>query len=122
MKDLNLHTLLNTRRNPLRSGEKHPYQVLKEDFYEMVRHREMGFDELGLAIYLRGKACRFGNPFRLANQIIYEELKTTKRIFLPLRRKLKLKGIIKYNSGDGKGHWTQYTMIDSVMVHKRDRQ
>ena len=90
MKDKTLDSILrNTpRRNTLRNGERNPYQVIKEDIYEMVRRRDMGFDEFGLAIYLRGKACRYGNPFKLTNHTIYDELGTTRRIVTPLKAKL----------------------------------
>ncbi len=123
MNEKDIKKLFNvSHRNPLRSGEKSPYQVLKEDFYEMIRQREMTFAEFGLAIYLRGKACRFGNPFFLSNETIFNELRTTKRIFLPLRKKLRIKGVIKYNVGCGIGKITQYSMMDSVMIHKRDKR
>lgn len=121
MKDIDLSKLINTRRNPNRSGEKNPYQVIREDFYEIMRRRELSLKELGFAIYLRGKACRYTNPFKLADKTIFTELGTTRRIVDPIRRSLQLKGVIKYNSGLGTGHWTEYTMIDSVMIHKRDR-
>lgn len=107
--------------NPKKSGHKNPYQVIKEDLYEMVRRRKMTLQELALAIYLRGKSCRFGNPFKLNNSTIYKELATTKRIVTPLKEKLQLKGVIKFNSGNGTGNWTEYTMIDSMMVHQRDK-
>ena len=119
MRDLLRTTLIHT--NPKRSGHKAPYQVIKEDIYEMARRRNMSLEELMLSIYLRGKSCRYGNPFKLTNTTIYHELNTTKRIITPLKKSLQTKGILKYNKGDGKGHWTEYIMLDSVMIHSRDK-
>ncbi len=121
-KDLNKILSQANRGSRLRSGSKEPYQVLREDFYELIRRRKLGLDECALAIYLRGKACQYSNPFRLANKTIYHELGTTRRIIDPLKHKLQIKGVIKYNSGLGTGNWTIYTMLDSVMVHKRDKK
>ena len=74
-------------------------------------------DEFGLAVYLRGKARRFGNPFRLSNKTIYYELASTREIVDKVKSRLQIKGIIKYNAGIGKT-WTEYTMLDSVMIPK----
>ena len=95
---------------------------LREDFYEIIQRRKLSLSECGLCIYLRGKSCRFGNPFKLANKTLYKELNTTRRIVDPLKASLQLKGVIKYNSGIGTGNHTEYTMLDSVMIHKRDKK
>ena len=112
--------LLKYKDNPIRSGSRNPYQVIKEDIYGMARRRQMKLDELMFAVYLRGKSCRYGNPFRLANTTIYNDLATTRKITDKLKARLQLKGVIKYNSGLGT-KWTEYTMLDSVMVHKNHR-
>ncbi len=127
MKDRGFDNVLNsfqaaTRNNSKKTGHKEPYQILYESFYDIIKRRKLTFAEWGFAIYLRGKSCRYTNPFKLADNTIYDELGTTRRIIDPLKRKLQLKGIIKYNSGKGAGNWTEYTMIDSTMIHKRDKK
>ena len=107
--------------NPNRNGEKHPYHVIKEDIYEMGRRRKMKLDELMFAVYLRGKGCRFGNPFKLSNATLVQELGQSEWIIRKLRATLQLKGIIKYNEGTGK-RWTEYSMLDTVMIHQNHKQ
>ena len=104
-----------TLRNARRTGSKEPYHVLKEDFYDMVKRRQLKISEVGFSIYLKGKAKRFGNPFKLADKTIYEELGTTRKVISKLKARLQLKGIIKYNAGIGKV-WTEYTLLDSIML------
>jgi len=99
------------------------YQVLKENFYEVCRRRELKLDEVALAIYLRGKYCFFRAPvFYLSDKQIYEELNTSRRVLDKVRKRLQIKGLIKYNPGDGRGNTTSYTMIDSVMAPYLDKK
>ena len=122
MKGNNLDGILSSFKraslhNSKRTGNKEPYQVIKENIYEMARLRKMRLDELMFAVYLRGKSCRYGNPFKLNNSAIYYELATTREIVDKIKARLQLKGVIKYAAGTGKA-WTEYTMIDSVLIHK----
>lgn len=99
------------------------YQVLKESFYEVCRRRKLKLDEIALAVYLRGKYCFFRTPvFYLPDKQIYEELNTTRRVLDKVRKRLQVKGLIKYNPGDGRGNTTNYTMIDSVMAPYLDKK
>ena len=117
-KDFN-HALNNlkgiVKHNRRRTGHKDPYQVLKEDIYEITKRRELKMDEFGLAVYLRGKAKRYGNPFKLKNNTITGELNQSEWIIRKIRARLQIKGLIKYNIGIGKA-WTEYTMLDSLML------
>lgn len=97
------------------------YQRLPEDFYEIIRRRKLRVDQVGFAIYLRGKSCRFGNPFKLSNSIICYELNITEKVLRRLRDTLQTKGILKYDSGIGK-KYTIYSMIDSLMIQSRGTQ
>lgn len=101
------------------------FQYLRnEDFYEIIRRRRLKLDEVGLAIYLRGKYCYKGiNPFPLSNPYICNELGITKKVLTKLRRKLQLKGVIKFDSYEGRGHITLYTMLDTIMMpDRKDRK
>lgn len=95
------------------------YQKLYEDIYDMMKRRKIGWCELGFAIYLRGKALRFGNPFFMSNSDVCIETGTTDKIIRPLRNSLQVKGIIKFDLGNGKRHPTTYYMLDSVMTPQR---
>jgi hypothetical protein len=95
------------------------YQKLHEDIYDMMKRRKMGWCELGFAIYLRGKALRFGNPFFVSNNGIILETGTSEFILRRLRDLLQVKGVIKYDIGNGKRHPTTYYMLDSVMIPQR---
>lgn len=99
------------------------YQVLKEGFYDVCRRRKLKLDEVALAIYLRGKYCFFRTPvFYLPDKQIYKELNTTRRVLDKVRKRLQVKGLIKYDPGDGRGNTTGYTMIDSVMAPYLDKK
>jgi len=115
MDQQDLAKLFKYKPNPRRSGHKEPYHILKEDIYEMARRRKMRLDELMLAVYLRGKAKRYGNPFKLSNGTITHELAQSEWIIRKVRARLQTKGLIKYNVGTGK-LWTEYHMLDTVML------
>ena len=101
----------------IKAGNVNGYQVLKEDFYVTCKKVNLRLDDIALAVYLRGKSCRFGNPFRLNNSTICKELNTTERILRRIRKRLQDKSLIRFNQGDGK-IYTEYTMLDIVMVPK----
>jgi hypothetical protein len=82
----------------------------------MLQRRNMKLDELALAIYLRGKSGRFGNPYPQADKYTCKELNISKKILRKLRRKLQEKGVIKYDTSLGRGKATVYTMLDTIMA------
>ena len=88
------------------------YQNIQEDIYEICRRRKLKLDELALAIYLRGKSLRFGNPFYLTHRTIYKELNTSRKIIDKIKDRLQLKGVIKYNPGVGR-LYTEYHILDT---------
>jgi len=93
------------------------YHRLPEDFYEIIKCREMKLDEVAFAVYLRGKSCRFGNPFTCYDDFILKELNTTYKIISKIRKRLQTKGVIKFNSC-GRHKPVLYTMLDTYMVPK----
>ncbi len=97
----------------IRQGKIRPYHNLKEDWYDICKDRQLKLDEIAVAVYLRGKSCRYGNPFRLANKTIYKQLHSTRRIIDKVKYRLKMKGVLKFKAGVGKD-WTEYTMLDSI--------
>ena len=105
------------RISPKQTGSKKPYQVIKEDIFEMIGRRKLNMGDFGMCIYLRGKARRYGNPFKLSNTTMMKELHQSEYQLRKLRQRLQVKGLIKYDTGTGKG-WTTYTMLDSVMAQR----
>ncbi|MBM4240589.1 MAG: hypothetical protein FJ150_02790 [Euryarchaeota archaeon] len=99
------------------------YQFLKnEDFYEIIRRRKLKLDEVGFAIYLRGKYCYKGkNPFPLSDNYIQEELGVSLKVLSKLKKRLQLKGVIKYDTFHGRGKATFYTMLDTIMTPSREK-
>ena len=95
------------------------YQKLYEDIFEMMKRRKLNWCELGLAVYLRGKAYRFGNPFFISNAEIIKETGTTEKVLRPLRSLLQTKGILNFDIGNGKRHPTTYYILESVMIPQR---
>ena len=91
------------------------YQLIKEDIYEIIKLRKIKLDAFALIIYLRGKALQYGNPFYLSNKTICKELNITERIFNKIKKSLQEKGLLKYTQGNGFSHWTQYTLLDSII-------
>ena len=125
MKNKDFNGMLNNLRNTSlsninRTGHKEKYQVLREGFYEIINRRKLSLAESFLAIYLRGKSCHYGNPFKLPNSTIYHELATTREIIDKVKASLQIKGVIKYSAGKGI-IWTEYTMLDSIMIQKNHR-
>ena len=92
------------------------YQKLPEDFYEIIRRRKLKADEALFAIYLRGKYCRFGNPFYSTDKVICYELNFSYKVLSKIRKRLQIKGVIKYDSFHGRGRATIYTMLDTYMT------
>jgi len=95
------------------------YQKLPEDFYEIIRRRKLTLSEAFFAVYFRGKSCRFGSPFYLNNKSICKELGISEKVLRKYRALLQQKGVIKFDGGKGKGHPTNYIMLDTVMLSQR---
>ena len=86
-----------------------------EDFYDIVRRRKLSPSQVALAVYLRGKYCRFNqNPFYLTDSVICKEYNISKQRLRRLKKALQLKGLIKFDSGIGRGVATEYTMLDTL--------
>lgn len=93
-----------------------PYQKVYEDIYEIARRRDLKLAELALAIYLRGKYCRFGNSFYQSDEFTCHELNITPKVLTKVRARLQIKGLIKFNSGNGRGNATVYTILEQLIA------
>lgn len=92
------------------------YQKVYEDLYEITRRRKLKLEELALAIYLRGKYCRFGNHFYQSDTATCYELNITPKILRKVRSELQIKGLIKFDAGQGRGKATVYTVLDQLIA------
>ncbi len=122
MKDKSFDNVLNsfqaaTRNNPKKTGHKDPYQVLKLSIYEITRRRKMKLGDMMIAVYLRGRSCQYGNPFKLSNKIICYDLNISEKTLRRIRLRLQTKGVISFDAGIGK-NYTRYEMLDTVMIPK----
>ena len=103
---------------------KRPYQTLYEDLYEITRRRELKLDELALFIYLRSKYCHFGkrNPFYHSDTRTCYELSITPKVLSKVRKRVQLKGLIKFDSGCGRGKATLYYILDQLHAPEKASQ
>ena len=103
---------------------KRPYQTIYEDLYEITRRRDLKLDELALFIYLRSKYCHFGkrNPFYHSDARTCFELNITPKVLSKVRKRVQLKGLIKFDSGCGRGRATLYCILDQLHATERVSQ
>lgn len=86
--------------------------------FQLIRKRKLNNNEIVLAVYLRSKYLRFKqNQFYLFDKVILKELPSFSHSTLKRTRvSIQTKGLIEYQSGDGKGKPTLYCMLDQVMA------
>jgi len=68
-----------------------------QNIYDMKKRRELSMAEFALAIYLRGKAQRLGNPFYQSDENTCNEISESKKVLRRLRKLLQIKGLIKFD-------------------------
>ena len=77
----------------------------------------MKLADMMLAVYLRGRSCQFGNPFKLSNKVICYDLNISEQVLRRIRKRLQVKGVISFDAGEGKA-FTTYQMLDTLMIPK----
>ena len=103
---------------------RRPYQTIYEDLYEITRRRDLKLEELALFIYLRSKYCHFGkrNPFYHSDARTCFELNITPKTLSKVRKRVQLKGLIKFDSGCGRGKATLYCILDQLHAMEKVSQ
>lgn len=96
------------------------YQRLENNFFDIMKRRGLDAAEAFFVIYFRGKALRYGTPFKLSNKKIQEETGLSEYTIRLYRIKLQIKGIFKFDVGSGH-QWTEYTIIDNSLLISRGK-